>query len=97
MKLDNYQIQMLGVILAAIPVLGLTIYGMVAGRATTRSERRRGASGNILPIDPITILLVLMLIAGIFILNRSHFNGCNFLAHWFPHFPYAYRNFLCPR
>jgi hypothetical protein len=96
-----YLIQLVGLMLAIAGMIALTASAHVFGTPLSPAEKRRASdewnrqrNTYRLPINLEAIASVVFFVGGIFILNWSKFNLCDFLAYWLPSLPPAVRLLL---
>ncbi len=77
----KYILQLIGVLMILISGFILGIYAIFNGRQGTRHQHRHMV---FVPINLVTTILALVLLAGGGILAASQFQGCAFLNHWVP-------------
>lgn len=99
-----FLIQLIGVMLATAGVIALTASAHLFGTPVSPAEKRRASDewnrrkdAYRLPISLETIAALAFFLGGIWILNWSKFNLCEFLAYWLPSLPGAVRLLLSCR
>ena len=89
---SKYVIQLIGVLLSTVSTFILGIYAIFEGHRGRRPGERH--TTTYVPINLLTTILVLVILAGAGILIASQFQACAFLNYWVPDLFKQVRSFI---